>query len=65
MSKTYNVFMRFTITKTYRVEADTPDAAVEEACSICTPAFDIGDDVFEDHYNEEVLSVTDAQGEFV
>ena len=53
---TWRVTIKATVIKTYEVEANTEDAAVEEAHGI----FAEDNDYTEDNYNEETLSVEKA-----
>lgn len=54
--KKYNVTIKATVTKTYEVEAETEDQAIEEAHGIFSV---LNDDTPED-YEEDTLSVEEV-----
>jgi len=57
--KTYDVTIKMEVTKTYRVEAEDDEEAVNVAYDICTAAHE--PEVPEDHYSENVEDVQDIQ----
>ena len=55
--KTYNVTIRATITKTYRVEAENVDKATEVAHEI----FSVLNDDTDENYEQDLLDVEQAK----
>lgn len=55
--KTYDVTIRAIITKTYRVDAETADKAVEEVHQI----FSVLNDDVDENYDQETLDIDEVK----